>query len=345
MNDKVKQQIDTIEIPDELDERIKLGATLASNERTKKPNKRKITFVAGIAVVTCLLLVNTMMHSKTVVAYIAEIPMLSTIFNLDPLTEQIYAELEENDYDMDNIDGIHISLFSGNEVSITIGGTQNYQAAFNDKIKQTVELFLKKEGYSKFHVEVIEQTEPFVYNLTEEQKKEKEQMEQEIETILMRSQIDYEYLEVEPLEKNIYLQVSIATNEESLLKEHSTSLKKDLEREVDVGEYDLFVSASGPDVTVGDNYTLRPATELDKAITHLAVELTEKKDYHVTGFSYTEEPLTFTINTSVSSSDKEHGKYLEDVIHQYLESTDVAPSLHGTSYEVVIYSEDGKQMN
>lgn len=345
MNDKVKQEIDTIRIPDELDHRITVGATLASNERRRKPNKRKVASIAGIAIIACLLMFNTIMHSKTALAYIAEIPMLSNIFNLDPLPELIYAELEDKNYDVNYIDGIHISLFNGNKVEITIAGTEKYRAAHKQKIKQTVELFLQREDYHKFHVQIIEQTDPFIYNMTEEQQQEKERMEQEIETILLRSDIDYEYLEVEPLEKNIYVQVGTSTNDEVHLKEHSLLVKNDIEHELDIGGYNLFVSSSGPDVTVGDNYTLRPETDLDKSITQLAVELTGKKDYQVTGFSYSEEPLTFTIRTSVDSSDLEHGKYLEDVIHQYFESTDVAPSLHGTSYEVMIYSEDGKQMN
>ena len=355
MNDKIKKKIDKIRIPEELDHRVKLGASLASNEKSsgkKRKNftsfvrkKRKTAYIVGIALITCLLLFNSILHSKTVLAYISEIPIVSNIFNLEPLTELIYTELEEKDYNINYIDGVHISLFNGNKVSITMGGTENFQAAYKQKLKQTVELFLQKNDYHAFDVQIIEQTDPIIYDLTEDQQKEKERMEQEIEAMLLRSDVDYEYIEVEPLEKNIHVQVHTSTNDEAQLKEHSLFVKNNMESELEFGDYNLFVSSSGPDVMVGDNYTLRPATDLDMSITKLAVDLTENKDYQVTGFSNTDEPLTFTISTSVDSSDKEHGKFLETVIHQYFESPDVAPSLNGASYEVIIYSKDEKQIN
>ncbi|TQS75242.1 hypothetical protein DX933_07505 [Ornithinibacillus gellani] len=157
--------------------------------------------------------------------------------------------------------------------------------------------------------------------------------------------VAYEYIEIVPLDKKIFIQVRTSLTDSEALQKYIEKVKRKLEDQTNYKLYAFDISASGSDVVVGDNYTLSPTTDLQKNITQLAHALTEKEKYKVIGFSYKEKPLTFEIRTSASAKDQSHSQQLEEIIHAYFQSPDVVTSLKGETYEVIIYSKDEKRIN
>ncbi|MUK86826.1 hypothetical protein GMD78_00215 [Ornithinibacillus sp. L9] len=357
MKNNVKSEINKIEVPKQLDSYIQSGVESATKNRGEQVNKKirlsfvqifknkKILYTLGAGAIVFILLLTTLLQSKTMLVYASEVPFISSMFNLKPLPEQIIDELEEKDYYTDNID-ISVPVFSGKEILISLGGTSNYQYSIMDDIRITVERFLHNNQYDSFTVNVQQQDDQASYHITNAQQTEKENMEQEIKGLVSELNIDIEHVFVEPLDKYISVTVNASINNEKELQEYAQSIKKELLDHTDFKEYEFHVTVSGPEVSVGnDGSTLKPLTDLDKKIGGLAGMLTGNEMYKVTGFSYKEDPLIFEIKTSVSSSEEEHGIYLQNVIGDYFNSTNVPPVIEKDSYQLYIYSKDGKKIN
>ncbi|MFD1172986.1 hypothetical protein [Oceanobacillus picturae] len=354
MKTNIKSEIDKIEIPDELDTVVKAGVDMAYKGRKQRNNKRlskyfkttkkhKLIYTGCILAIAIILLLNTMVQSKTLYVFASEIPVISDVFELDPLSYQLIDELDKQDYYTDNIE-VGVSLFPGKEITIRLGGTSDYQGAIGDEIKLTVEKFLQREGYDSFGINLEKQNEQITYSLSEDQRLEKVNMEESIKETLSNLNVKPKYIFAEPLEKYVSVSVSTAIQNEDELREYAQSVKTKLIDHMEFMGYEVHVTAVGPGMSVdNDRSTLRPLTDLDEKITGLAQLLTEKKVYKVSGFSFKEDPLTFTIETSVDSTDKEHGEYLQNVIEDYLNSTDIPPAVE--SYQLYIYSKDGKEIN
>lgn len=352
MKTNIKSEIDKIEIPDELDTVVKAGVDMAYKGMQQGNKKslsayfktRKKHIITGcVLAIAFILLINTMVQSKTLYVFALEIPVISNVFKLDPLSYQIIDELDKNDYYTDNID-VGVSFFSGKEITISLGGTPDYQEAIGDQIKQTVEKFLQREGYDSFAINLEKQDEQITHNLSRDQRVEKVNMEEKIKGTLSDLNIESKYIFVEPLEKYVSVSVSTALQNEDELRDYAQFAKTKLIDHMEFMGYEVHVTAVGPRMSVdNDRSTLKPLTDLDRKIGRLAHLLTEKKAYKVSGFSFKEEPLTFTIKTTVDSTDKEHGEYLRNVIEDYLNSTDIPPEVE--SYQIYIYSKDGKEIN
>ncbi|MFD2628009.1 hypothetical protein [Oceanobacillus kapialis] len=354
MKTNIKSEIDQIELPDELDTVVKAGVDKAykgMQQRKKKGlsayfknhKKNRIVLAGCILAIAFILLINTMVQSKTLYVFASEIPVIADVFEIDPLTNQIKDELDKHDYYTENIE-VGVSLFPGKEISISLGGTSDYQGAIGDQLKQTVEKFLQREGYHSFAINLEKQDEQIPYSLSNEQRMEKVNMEGKIKGTLSNLNIEPKSIFVEPIEKYVSVSVSTDIQSEDELRKHAQTVKMKLIDHMEFMGYEVHVTAVGPEMSVdNDRSTVKPLTDLDEKITHLAQLLTEKKIYKVTSFSFKEEPLTFTIETNVDSTDKEHGHYLQNVIEDYLNSTNIPPAVE--SYRIDIYSKDGNKIN
>ncbi|QDP39461.1 hypothetical protein [Radiobacillus deserti] len=353
MKSNIKSEMNKIKIPNELDSYIESGVNSAYNVKkiskgksfasiSKLSRRKKSLYVIGATLVVLLLCINTLLHSKTVMVFASELPLTSSLFNLNPLSEQITSDLEKKDFYTKNMD-ISVSVFFNNEITIKVKENPEYFASIKNDLKNTVENFLNEENYELFQVKV--EKGGGTYSLSNTQKLEKEKVHTEIVESLSKIKVKSNYIFVEPIDKYISVHIKNSMQKEKELLKYAQSIKSKLVRITDLNGYEIHVIASGPKESVNDDgSSFRPLTDLDAKIGKLARELTENEKYKVTGFSFKENPLTFKINTSVTTSDTEHGKYLKSLVREYLESSSTPPVLKSDSYQLFIYSANGKQI-
>lgn len=351
MKNNIKSEIDKIEIPTELDHHIKTGVysdESAGHYKTKKPyyyffRTKKRRHIASMLLLLTIFGFVIFNGQKTLLVLASEQPVISSIFKLEPLSEQLFAVLEERDY---RIEGISVLIIPKKEIDISLAGTKEYKEVVEGDIIQTTQQFLEDEGYDKFAINVNEYKETASYDLTESEKEEKYTMEKTIDSVLSELEVDLLRMEVYPTDKIIYINIATTTiNGEENLREYSKTVTQELENKTNFKEYEFYFSVTGNEQTVDSRSSFTPLDKIDIKIGELGRELTEKQEYKVTNFSFTEEPLTFHISTSAESSDKEHGKYLEGIITDYLQSSNVEPALQNNSFEIIIYSNDERKIN
>ncbi|MDP1420382.1 DUF4030 domain-containing protein [Peribacillus simplex] len=191
-NDKIKQEMDKIEIPKELNKRIILGVEKAevayemSNQlkpESKQGKKRwsprkKIMFISSVAVILLGLFLSSAFVSPAMAKVISSIPYLGAIFQSEPIGNLIFDELEEKGY---KISGTGIAYKPKKEVEVRIEGSDHYFNEVKDDIERTVKGILKSKGYDAYSVKVSKEQNDYVLN--GEEKKEKPTLENEAQDI------------------------------------------------------------------------------------------------------------------------------------------------------------------
>ena len=147
---------------------------------------------------------------------------------------------------------------------------------------------------------------------------------------------------MDPFGKEIFIDLK---GDISYYDDNKDKVKKAAQEELNgtnYGNYKVQVTNSTPIIIKKEN-------DIGSDITSKIGEgLLSKKEYKVTEIGYIEDPLTFNIKTSVSSSDsssKTLAQKIEKEVNQLLELKTVSSKLEGKSYKVIIYSKDGKKIN
>jgi len=190
MDNKIRQELDKIEIPDELHNRVILGVqkakednqipvinSSASNKKQKSKRKKVIVTWITAAILMIILFTSSGLVSPTMAKMISSIPYLGSVFQSKSIMTVIYEELEDKGYE---IEGIGIRYDPQKMIMINIKGTDYYKEV-KDEVKKIAKNKLNEKGYDAYSVEVDVFKERTDYILNEEEKAEKKLLEQKVE--------------------------------------------------------------------------------------------------------------------------------------------------------------------
>ncbi|WMX58712.1 DUF4030 domain-containing protein [Peribacillus sp. R9-11] len=351
MDNKIRQEMDKIEIPKELNIRVILGMENAKKDyerhnqlkpESKSDRKRwslrkKIMFFSSVAVLLLGLLISSAFVSPAMAKVISNIPYLGSIFQSESISSLIIDELEEKGY---KISGTGISYKPKKELEVRVEGSDDYFNEVKDEIEKTVKGILKSKGYDAYSVKVSKELAQNDYVLNEEELKEKTILDNEVTKKLKQLDYKFDLVQTDPKEKIIYIDIDGS-------KKYYDAVKDDVEKTaLDVTELNNY-----KDYSIDVN---RPTVKIAKADTGalitpaIAEGLMSIKEFKVTGVGYKEKPLSFIISTSIPSSDSEAkalGTEIESMIVEFLKSEEISKILGEESYEIIVKSKDKKKIN
>ncbi|MFB5196160.1 DUF4030 domain-containing protein [Neobacillus sp. KR4-4] len=348
MDNKLRQEIDKIEIPIELNNRVILGMENAKkdyerqlipeskSDRNKWSLGKKIMFLSSVSVLLFGLFISSAFVSPAMAKVISTIPFLNSIFQSKPISSLIYDELEEKGY---KISGIGTSYSPHKIFYVTLEGTDKYYSEVKDEVKHTVSEILKSKGYDAYSVEV-KKVRKEDYVLNEVENKEKNIIDNEVTKELKQLNFKFDRVQTDPTEKMIFINIVGS-------KKYYNSVQNDVKKmalEVADGNKYTGYKINVTRVTV----EIRKSDKGGQIIPTIAEGLMSKKEFKVTGVGYKSKPLSFIISTSILSSDptaKALGTKIESMIVEFLKSEEISPILDNESYEVVVNSKDNKKIN
>jgi hypothetical protein len=349
MDNKVKQEMQKIKIPEELHNRVVQGIENARkdnqvahqvNPKGKNAKKRwglrkKVMIYGGVAVLLVGLFICSAFVSPAMARVISTIPYLNLIFESKPIGSLIYEELEGKGY---KVSGSGISYKPEKVVEVRLEGTDEEFNEVKSEVEMIVKEILKSKDYDGYSVKVSK--EPTDYVLNEEQIKEKTILENEVTKRLNELEYKFDMVQTDPTEKTIFINIVGS-------KSYYNTIQDDVEKmAVEVASLNNYpnykINATRVTVEV-------KKSDVGAQITSAIAEgLMSKKEFKVSGVAYKSKPLSFIIRTSLLDSDplaKELGTKIETMLVDFMKSDEIAPLINNEPYEIIVYSKDKKKIN
>lgn len=348
MDNKIKQEVDNIEIPDELHRRVIMGLEKVKNDNSnqlsnitnikkKSSLRRKITYCCGTAVLLFLLFIGSAFVFPPIAVVASKIPYLNLIFQPNTVDVMIFDKLKERGY---KINSTSIIYNPKKSIEVRVEGSDDYYNKIKSNIEQIVKEILYSKGYDSYTVKVIKEENNKGFNLSKEDSREKLTIENDLTNLL--KQFDYQLgtVEVDPTDKLIF--VSILGSNENYLK-----IKNEVEKTII--EYTKKNKYKGYKINItNENMNLVKVNKGAQITPTIAEKLMSKKKYKVTGVGFKENPLTFTVNTSILSTDpkaKDLGIVIEKIIVDTIKTEKIKSLIGNESYNIIINSKDRKKIN
>lgn len=350
MSNKIKQELEKIEIPDELHDKAKLGVekAKAENERDNQllTNKRKkkwsigkkITYFSSAAILMFGLLFGSAFIFPSMASVMAKVPFLGTIFESEPVVMVISEKLRDKGY---KIGGVSFRV-RNKTLTISIEGSEKYFQDVRGDVKNIASGVLNSRNYDAYTLKV-DKYKAMELDVSEEERKKVDK----ITMLLMEVQQELEKhdynarvgIRNNKFGKTISLKVPNTESRVDEIKE----LVRSIVREKDLGEFQIKINKFNVKRKAQENRWM-------PVITTIFEGLLAKKEFKVTGegYSFHPLPLRFEIRTSIKSSDpdaNELGKKIENTIDNFIESADVEEAVKDDPYKVVVLSKDKKQIN
>lgn len=343
MDNNIKKELNKIEIPRELRERVMLGVQQAIAEEEPIKDKKiwrfrkKVAYSSGVAVLICGLFIGSAFVSPTMEAIASKIPYLNLIFHSKSVVEVITEELKNKGYKSSSA-GISYSPKKFVSLSLDLSDKEFKKA--KPEVENIVRRILKSRGYDAYSIRVSKFEPNEDYVPSEEEKKEMTVLNQEVTKKLNLLHYKFDHVQTDPTEHTIFINIGTS-------KDYYNSVKDDVEKvmqeTVSANHYKGYkIKVTNVSVTV------RKADKGSQITSLLAEGLMSKKEFKVTGVGYKSKPLTLIIQTSVRSSDskaKELGKKLDQMIVDFLNSKEISAIVKNEPYVIIIKSKDDKKIN
>ncbi|MDP1420375.1 DUF4030 domain-containing protein [Peribacillus simplex] len=345
MDFKIKKEIEKIEIPNELHDFVKLGIIQAKEETKtlvpsfeKKPvkkrwsQKKKFTYLTLASIMMVGLFISTAFISPAMATIASQIPYLNQIFHSDSILDSVSQIIDE--------EGIQVSssgvrYLPKKEVYIVLDGPIEYYNDTKEELELKIKELLAAKDFDAYSIN-ISQEESYV---------SKQKEKNEIETLYNKLEDNFNKLGYQAIN------ISIDPSEEAILINLNSSEKnyKQAQNEIEKEARKITNNSS-----TYKNYDIKIANtkvEVIKAgkgaeIAPILEEgLLSKKEFKVTSIGYTTNSLTFSIYTSIDSTDsksRESIKTLKNTINEFLQSEEIKTIVEGEPVTIKIFNKDNK---
>ncbi len=352
MNNKLKHELEKIEIPRELHNRAKMGVQKAKaelngssevNKRSKNRFSKKATYVCAAVVLFFGLFIGSAFVSPAMAKMASKLPYLGQIFESDLVISDIGEELKKRNYP---ISGVGVSYQDGKEISIRISGSEEDFNKIKEEVEKTTHDILGSRNYDAYTVTVSrteDNEEPM--KVGEEDKKRIEENDflyKTINDVLEKHGYDILTLSIKNYNLDRGIMVEVPGTESEAQLDKIEALINDVVESNDIETYPVEFKKV--------DLEKREQEARWANILHLVGEdLLGKKVYKITGLAYSVDPEPEIIfHSSLKSTDpdaKEYGEDMETVIEDFLSSEEMKDKVKGDSYMITIRSKDQKKLN
>lgn len=327
---------------------VRLLNKTSNFERTKKHRYslgRKITYSVCSALLLFTLLIGSAFVSPAMARMLSEIPYLSYFLNQEDQIidiERIILDVaNKEDY---NIWDIQVSK-ADKEIILAIRDPENKLSSLQNNIRKSVNEALQSENLGPYTIKIQRYEEtPLEKELNAKQDirmPEIKLLSDELSKELKKQHFNILELRVNYSEDGRLIELEVPDTENQI-EEIKEEINKVIQSE-ELDSYKIEIDKI--------NLKIREREQRWKPIiTVLERRLQFNEDYKINllSFSFESLPVTFTINTSLKSSDsdaKEFGNMIEGEIKQYIESDESYEAVKNDPYNIIVYSEDKKKIN
>ena len=336
--DQAKKHYRDTYFNEETSERIKNGVHKRIEGQNNPWNfSKKLSYMSILAVLLLSLLIGSVFVSPAMAKVASNIPYLSAFFKTKPVENLIDNKLKNDGYKISDID----FRVKNKTLTISIAGSDQYYLSVKDQVKNIAENVLTSKKYDAYHVKTTKNSKRQPPSLDNRYKVAADA----IRTI--NKKLDKEDINV--------LSTRFALSSSKIMQfnikipgteKQTTEIKK-------VYSSVLQTKSIGPYVIHFQTIDVKEKDEKDRwrpVITTIFDGLLAKKEYKVTGESYSFSSLTLTlkIKTSIQSSNpeaEELGDKIEKAIIDFIKSKEIEDKIKNDPYNIIVLSKDKKKIN
>jgi hypothetical protein len=170
MNNKIREEMEKIEIPLELTHRIEVGVEQAAMEKIsisfqkkKWSIKKKVLSVGFVAVALIGLFISSTTVSPVMAKVAAKIPYFNEMMNKEDISTRLHEKLKSHD---DYIESITLTKHP-KEITISLKDAEDY-TKIKTQVKNEAEKFLQSTEYNEFRVKVSKYDEEHIKELNKQ---------------------------------------------------------------------------------------------------------------------------------------------------------------------------------
>ena len=322
----------------EISERIRNGVHERIEGQQNSWNfTKKLSFISIAAVLLLSLLIGSVFVSPAMAKVASHIPYLSTFFKTKPVENLIDEKLKNDGYKISGMD----FRVKNKTLTISISGTDQYYLSVKDQVKNIAENVLTAKKYDAYHVKTTMDSKRQSTSLNTRYKVAADA----IRTI--NKKLDKENINVLStrfaLSSSKIMQFNINIPD---TEKQTAEIKK-------VYSSILQTKAIGPYAIHFQTVDMKEKDQKDRwrpVINAIFDGLLAKKEYKVTGESYSFSSLTLTlkIKTSIQSSNpdaQELGNRIKQTIIDFIKSKEIEDKIKDDPYTIIVLSKDKKKIN
>lgn len=338
-DNQIRKELMSIDIPKELNAKVKDGFMQAEKEmnshslKKKRNFKRNFFLWSSAAVIFIGLFIGSTFVSPAMATIASKIPFFNKVFNRGPIDEALLEHLKKLGF---SIKGLSQSK---NIISISVDQTQ--YSDHKKEVELEAEQFIQQQGYNHIEINV--------------KKYSGNKIEKGMEHPLLNNDFT---LEIYTKMKEAGFNTAYNTFTTKLDPPELTLVIPESDYKTRKNEIISIVRKAGETFEVGDfkisfeTFTLENrerSIRWNDIISTLNEVLLNKKKYSISSFSSSvKDEVKLYVKLDIPAADskaKEKANIIEQDIHEFLSSQKIKKILKDDHYQIVITSKDGKKIN
>ncbi|PKR85634.1 DUF4030 domain-containing protein [Heyndrickxia camelliae] len=336
----IRKEINSIELPKELNRRIMEGFIQAEQEMNnqslkKKGNRKKyITLWFSAAIIFIGLFVGSSFVSPTIASIVSKMPLFHNVFNRGPIVESLMNHLIKQGY---TIKGLSQTK---NTISVSIDPKQYSEQ--KKEVEKAAKQYIQQQGYSNIEIKVKKYSGSKVIKNVTDYPLENSDFIIEISKKMAEAGFDTKYNQYQTKPKPAELTLVIPERDYKTRKNDIIQIVKEVGDAFDVGTFKISFNTFKID-------NLERKDRWTDIISTLNEVLLNYKEYPINSFgSSINDNVRLYVQLDIlrdNPSAKEKAKVIEQEIREFLSSPIINKVIKDDHYKIEITSKDKKRLN
>lgn len=339
-DNQIRKELNSIEIPEELNERIMNGFIQAEKEMSEPSLKKKINLKKkfllwfSAAVIFIGLFIGSTFVSPAMATIASKIPLFNKVFKRGPIGDTLLEYLIEQGFEIKG------QSQSRNKISIAIDPKQYSNQ--KKEVKQTAEQYLQQQGYDNIEIKIEKYDGYKIAKDIREYPIENRDFIFEIFTKMEEAGFNTSYNSYVAKPDPAELTLVIPETDYETRKNEIISIVKKAGNTFDVGEYKLSFETFTFDERERSERWANIISTLDEV-------LLNQEEYSIRSFgSSVKDDVTLYVQLDIpAKNSKSRGiaKAIEQEIHEFLSSKEINKTIKDDHYQIEITSKNEKKLN
>lgn len=336
----IRKEINSIELPKELNRRMMDGFMQVEQEmnnqllKKKRNFKKKISLWSSAAVIFVGLFIGSTFVSPTMASIASKIPLFHNVFNRGPIAGALMEHLTKQGFAVKGLSQ------SKNNISISIDSKQYSEQ--KKEVEQSAERYIQEQGYSNIEIKVEKYSGAKVVKNVKEYPIENRDFIVEVSKKMEEAGFDTRYNHYQTKPKPAELTLVIPESDYKTRKKDIISIVKKVGDTFDVGAFKLsFKTFNFDDLERNGRWA--------DIIPALNEVLLNHEEYSVKSFgSSIKNNVMLYVQLDIPANDlraKEKAKLIEQDIHEFLSSPEISKIIKDDKYQIEITSSDNKKLH
>ncbi|WP_397537695.1 DUF4030 domain-containing protein [Rummeliibacillus pycnus] len=341
-NNQIQKNLNSIKIPNELNERVMKGFKQAEEEMSNQSLKKKGTFKkkfflgSSAAVLFIGLFIGSTFVSPAMATLASKIPLFNTVFNRGTIEDALTKYLREKGFEVKHISQDYIK----HTLLISIDSKQyDHQ---KKEVEQAAKQYLHQEGYNKINIKVKRNTGDIVLENIKEYPLENKDFLFEIRKQMKEAGFNLTYNQFMIKPKPAELTLLIPESDYNTRKNEIIRIVIEAGEAYNVGDFKISFETFIFDQRERNTRWMNIVSTLNEV-------LLNNEKYSIKSFGYSvKDKVKLYVQLNIRAGDsraKEKAKLIEQDIHEFLSSQEIKKTIKDDQYQIEITSKDNKKIN